>query len=60
MTTDENSGWFLKHGTPEVSILSGESAERVYETQGAPEPGGPWGEVTEESRFFRVKVSLPE
>ena len=47
-------------GTPEVSILSGESADRVYETQGAPEPGGPWGGVTEESRFFRVKVSLPE
>ena len=46
-------------GTPEVSILSGESADRVYETQGAPEPGGPWGEVTEESRFFRVKVRLP-
>ena len=47
-------------GTPEVSILSGESPDRVYETQGAPEPGGPWGEVTEESRFFRVKVRLPE
>ena len=47
-------------GTPDVSILFGESAERVYETQGAPEPGGPWGEVTEDSRFFRVKVSLPE
>ena len=47
-------------GTPELSILSGESPDRVYETQGAPELGGPWGEVTEESRFFRMKVRLPE
>ena len=47
-------------GTPEVSILSGESAERAYETQGAPEPGGPWGEATDDSRFFRVKVMVPE
>ena len=47
-------------GEPVVSILSGESAERVYETQGAPTPTGPWGAVDENSRFFRVKVSLPE
>ena len=46
-------------GTPEVSILSGESPDRAYETQGAPKPGGPWEEVTEESRFFRVKVRVP-
>ena len=47
-------------GKPVVSILKGESPDRTYKTQGAPEPGGPWGEVTEESRFFRVKADLPE
>ena len=47
-------------GTPEVSILSGESAERVYEKQGTPAPSGPWDIPDESSRFFRVKVSLPK
>ena len=47
-------------GTPDVSILSGEKETRSYEWQGAPAPDGPWGEVTDGSRFFRVKVMLPE
>ena len=46
-------------GEPEITILKGESADRVYETQGAPAPGGPWGERTGNSRFFRIKASLP-
>ena len=46
-------------GEPEITIRKGESADRVYETQGAPAPGGPWGERTGKSRFFRVKASLP-
>ncbi len=47
-------------GEARVSILKGESADRAYETQGAPTPSGPWGAVSEESRFFRMKVILPE
>jgi hypothetical protein len=34
-------------GEPEISILRGESPDRVYETQGALSPGGPWGARTE-------------
>ena len=45
-------------------ILSGRKEERTYEFEGAermPVESGesPWGEVGEESRFFRVKVGLP-
>ena len=47
-------------GKPVVSIQKGESPNRTYTIQGAPVPGGPWGEVTEDSHFFRIKASLPE
>ncbi|MBQ3810286.1 MAG: leucine-rich repeat domain-containing protein [Kiritimatiellae bacterium] len=47
-------------GVPEVSILKGGSADRDYAVQGALAPGGPWGERNDNSRFFRVKVSLKE
>lgn len=50
----------LVNGLPLVTILKGESANRIYETQGAPTPVGPWGEPDESSRFFRVKVRLPD
>lgn len=46
-------------GEPEITILKGERANRVYETQGAPSPGGPWGLRRKDSRFFRVKVGMP-
>lgn len=49
----------MADGRPVVTILKGEKASRDYETQGAPAPGGPWGSPDANSRFFRVKVSLP-
>ena len=58
--SDLVAGIEMVDGKPVVSILKGESPDRTYKTQGAPEPGGPWGEVTEESRFFRVRADLPE
>ena len=54
-------------GKPEVLIERGESAARVYTTQGAKTSGGGWDDLEDGEdwdaagyRFFRVKVSLPE
>lgn len=38
----------------------GTKAERRYVVEGKPSMGGEWGEKTPESRFFRVKVRMPE
>lgn len=53
------AGIEMVDGEPEITILRGESPDRVYETQGAPAPGGPWGLRRKDSRFFRVKVGMP-
>ena len=54
------AGIEMEDGQANVTILKGEKATRSYEIQGAPAPGGPWGERNGNSRFFRVKASLPE
>ena len=58
---DDNlvAGIEMVDGKPVVSILKGESPNRSYTVEGAPEPTGPWGEATDESRFFRIRVALP-
>ena len=47
-------------GQANVSILKGEKATRTYEVQGAPTPAGPWGERNSDSRFFRIRTTIPE
>ena len=56
----------LVDGKPEVRIERGESANRVYTTQGAKTLGGGWTDLENGAdwnaagyRFFRVKVEMP-
>ena len=51
----ENDGWTVKP-SPDLG------APRTYAVEGSSQIGetADWGAVTEDSRFFRVKVSLPE
>ena len=53
-------------GEPQVGVLEGESADRVYTVQGAKKLGGGWSDLVGVDdwdaagfRFFRIKVDLP-
>ncbi len=53
-------------GEPQVSVLEGKSANRVYTVQGAKKLGGGWNDLVAGDdwdaagfRFFRIKVDLP-
>lgn len=60
------AGIEMVDGEPQVSVLKGESASRVYTVQGAKKLGGGWSDLVgvddwDEAgfRFFRIKVDLP-
>ena len=58
--SDFKAGIVLSNGVPVVTFDPDRGPERVYAVEGKETLGGEWGPTNAASRFFRVRVSLPD